>query len=239
MNKPTVRVTLLESFRRYMSDECSYVKEQDVIDSITKKFEGNNYTRIGTAFHSIVETGKIGYEEVPEGEREFTYYGKPVLSGRKFDVDNFDVIFDHDQCKVALEYREEFKGAFHEVREYKDYGNAIVTGCADMIHGLTIRDIKTKYSVPNDSEYINSCQWRYYLDLFEADTFYFDLFVFGGYDPDKHKMDVRGLPLVRYHPAIECNRYPQMEQENRNLLNQFLEWADFRNLTHYLYNKKI
>ena len=76
MKKPLVRVTLLESFRRYISGDYAYVDEQSVIDNITKKFEGNDYTRIGTAFHSIVETGKPICEVVQEGERHFTYYNK-------------------------------------------------------------------------------------------------------------------------------------------------------------------
>ena len=55
--KLQIRVTLLESFRRYISDDYPYETEENVIDSLTKTFEGNDYTRIGTAFHSIVETG--------------------------------------------------------------------------------------------------------------------------------------------------------------------------------------
>lgn len=238
MLKPQVRVTLLESFRRYICGAYSYVTEQSVIDSITQKFEGNDYTRIGTAFHSIVETGKPKFEKVKAGERHFTYYGKdkaePVPVGRKFSLEGGDVILDVNQCKVALDYRNEHSNAFHEVREYKDYGNVVVTGCADMIDGCEIRDIKTKYSSVCDADYIDSCQWRFYLELFEADTFHFDLFVFNGYDKDKHKGDVRGLPLNRYEPAITCHRYPQMEQENKALLESFIQWAEYRGLMKYL-----
>ena len=32
---------------------------------------------------------------------------------------------------------------------YKDFGNAIITGCADMIDGVEIRDIKTNILYPN------------------------------------------------------------------------------------------
>lgn len=236
--KTQVRVTLLESFRRYMSDEYAYVTEQDVIDSITKKFEGNDYTRIGTAFHSIVETGKPVCTLEPSGERHFSYYGKemiePVPEGCRFSYDGGDAILDVNQCRVALDYRSEHPGAFHEIREYKDYGDAVVTGCADMIDGNVIRDIKTKYSAVSDDDYINSCQWRYYLELFGADNFAFDLFVFQGYSKDKHKGDVRGLALTPYKPSIECYRYPRMEDDNRKLLSDFLSWAEYRNLLKYL-----
>lgn len=243
MEKPLIRVTQLESFRRYMSDAYSYVTEQDVIDGITKKFDGNDYTRIGTAFHSIVETGKPECTKVPEGVREFMYYRKPaqepVPCGRQFNIDGHSVILDIPQIKVALAYRDKYPGAFHETRERKDYGDAIVTGCADMIHGMTIRDIKTKYSYPTDSDYTDSCQWKFYLELFECDVFAFDLFIFDGYSPDKHKGDVRGLTLTPYDPAIVCYRYPGMERENRNLLEQFLSWAEYRGLMSYLINQQI
>lgn len=233
-----VRVTLLEAYRRYISGAYAYVTEQSVIDSITKNFEGNDYTRIGTAFHSIVETGHPDCEKVEAGERHYLYYNKdktePVPEGRKFIFKEGEAILDIPQCKVALEYRNEHPYAFHEVREYKCVGDVVVTGCADMIDGIEIRDIKTKYSPISDADYIDSCQWRFYLELFEADVFHFDLFVFEGYNKDHHKGDVRGLPMHRVNPPITCYRYPQMEQENKALLENFLQWAEYRDLTKYL-----
>ena len=55
---PLIRVTTLEAFRKYIeqSDYANYeITEQSVIDSIVGEFKGNEYTRIGTAFHRIVE----------------------------------------------------------------------------------------------------------------------------------------------------------------------------------------
>ena len=243
---PLIRVTQIEVFRKYIeqSDYANYeITEQSVIDSITGEFKGNEYTRIGTAFHRIVEEGTPQCEKIPSGERTFLYYGKeqkePVPSGRLFDVEGYKVLMDVPQCKTALAYRNEYPDAFHEIRLYKDFGNAMITGCADMIDGVEIRDIKTKYSSPTDTDYINSCQWRFYLQLFNADVFHFDLFVFEGYDKDKHGYDVRGLPLKRYEPSITCYRYDGMEQDNMNLLNSFLEWAEHRGLTKFLMKDKI
>lgn len=234
MKKPLLRVTQLEKFRRFVSGNYEYETEQDLIDTITGTFQGNEYTWIGTAFHSIVETGNPATKKVAAGERHFLYYGKdttePVPCGREFDIDGHPVTLDVEQCKIALSYRNQHPGAFHEIRQYKDYEDAVVTGCADMIEGLEIRDIKTKYSTPDDKDYINSCQWRYYLDIFGADTFRFDLFVFEGYSKERHGTDVRGLPFRRHEPAIACYRYEGMEQDNRSLLDEFLRWARFRNI---------
>lgn len=244
--KPLVRVTTIEAFRRYMeqSEYANYeITEQSVIDSITGVFEGNVYTHIGSAFHKIVEEGTPKCEKVDAGERTFLYYGKeqkePIPCGRAFDIEGNKVILDVPQCKVALAYRNEHPDAFHEIRLYKDFGDAVVTGCADMIDGIEIRDIKTKYSTPSDADYISSCQWKFYLQLFNADIFHFDLFVFDGYDKDKHGYDVRGLPLRRHNPPITCYRYGGMEKDNERLLHQFLEWVEFRGLTKYLLKEKI
>ncbi len=237
---PVIRVTTIESFRRWIeqSERSFYeITEQSVIDSITT-FEGNTKTRIGTAFHRIVEEGTPQCEKIPAGVRTFTYYNKPkeepVPCGRAFDVAGNKVVLDIPQIKVALDYRNQYPNVFHEYRGYKDYGYCIVTGCADMLGTTEIRDIKTKYDGSfSDQDYINSCQWKYYLELFELDTFHFDLFIFDDYKEDKHGYDVRGLPLHRHDP-ITCYRYPTMEQDNIRLLNEFLKWADYRNLTQYL-----
>ena len=177
--KPLIRATQLEAFRKYIeqSDYASYeITEQSVIDSITGVFTGNFYTKIGKAFHKIIEEGAPKCEKVDAGERTFLYYSKeqkePVPCGRSFDIEGDKVIMDIPQCKTALAYRGEYPNAFHEIRLYKDFGDAIITGCADMIDGIEIRDIKTKYSHPTDADYINSCQWKFYLQLFNANEIY-------------------------------------------------------------------
>lgn len=236
MNKKLIRVTQIEQFRKFITgDEDKdrfVVTEQDVIDSLTGVFTGNNYTYIGSAFHKIVEGDTDGVERVEAGFRTYLYYGKEVQEsvpvGRKFNIDGNDVILDVSQCKVALKYKDEYPEAFHEIREYMDMGDYVITGCADMIDGFEIRDIKTKYSQPNDSDYVNSAQWCFYLEMFGAETFHFDLFQFIGYDKDKHGTDVRGLELVRYEPAITCHYYRGMEKDNRYLIDEFIKWSKCR-----------
>ena len=78
-SKPLVRVTTIESFRRYIeqSEHDNYeITEQSVIDNIVGEFQGNEYTRVGTAFHAIIETGCQPCVVAPAGYRTFTYYGK-------------------------------------------------------------------------------------------------------------------------------------------------------------------
>lgn len=235
--KKLIRVTQIEGFRKYIEhSDYDYfeVTEQSVIDSITGVFTGNAYTKIGTAFHRIVEGNTEGVVKEPEGVRKFLYYGKemeePLPVGRRFDIDGSPVVLDVEQCKVALKYKDEYPDAFHEIREFMDMGDYVITGCADMIDGFTIRDIKTKYSPVKDSDYTNSFQWKCYLEMFGAETFHFDLFCFEGYNLEKHGMDVRGLTLSRYEPAITCHYYRGMEEDNRRLIEEFVKWVKFRGL---------
>lgn len=213
------------------------IAEQSVIDSITGEFNGNELTRIGTAFHSIVESGHPDCQKVAAGVRRFLYCGKDkaeeVPAGRAFNIDGNIITLDTEQCKAALAYRDEHPGAFHEVRQFKDYGEVVVTGQADMIDGTEIRDIKTKFSPVRDSDYVNSCQWKFYLDIFGADTFHYDIFSFEGYKKEKHSQDVRGLRVIRHSPSITCYRYGKLSEDIEFLLGMFVDWARQRNLMKY------
>lgn len=246
-NIPYIRVTTLEAFRRWRDYEIAYgdvlCSEEDVIASVSGEFHGNTYTKIGTAFHSIVETGKPQCRKLPEEKITRTRYNKPyevlLPEGREFDIEGDKVKLDIHQCKVALDYRNEMPHASHEVRLFKNYGDAIITGCADVVNGLDIHDIKTKYGQIKDEDYSHSCQWKFYLDMFGLDWFFFDLFQFHGYDVDKNGFDVRGLELTRYKPAIWCERYPRMRQDNLDLIHDFLWWCNNKGLTKYLTKDRL
>ena len=242
-DRPKIRVTQLEKFRRVMFGDYPFETEQDLIDNITNEFQGNEYTRIGTVFHSIVETGRPQCLKIAPEMRRYIKCKElrqmAVPEGRAFLEDGHMVQLDVNQCMIAYNYRQEMPHALHEIREWKEYGDALVTGCADIINGIRIRDIKTKYSYPSDKEYTDSMQWRYYMELFEMDIFDFDLFIFHGYEKDVHGYDVRGLQLERYEPAITCYRYPHLEQDCKNMVEEFLKWAKFRDLMPYLINQKI
>ena len=219
-----IRVTQIEKFSRYMREASAFDTEQSVIDGISGTFKGNEYTYIGTAFHKLVEGDYSNIEKID--------------GGRAVTIDDGNtILMDVEQCKVARAYADSMPLAFHEIREYMpicvDGEWVCVTGCADIINGLDINDIKTKYSYINEQDYLDSFQWRMYLQLFEAKTFTFDLFLFEGYKKEKHGLDVRGLPIIRHDPII-CNRYNTMETDNVQLISEFLAWSKFRGVYHLL-----
>jgi hypothetical protein len=224
-----ISVTSLEAFRRYIAGVSQFDTEANLLDVLSGRFEGNEFTYIGSAFHSIVEHGEEAYR-VADG-------------GYVLEVDGYAVLMDGLQVATALQYKHEYPAAFHEVSFGMDFLDGRfplhVSGRLDLPHGDDIRDIKTKFSAPkgvNDCPaegYIDSCQWRLYLQMTGADRFYFDVFQFDGYDKTKHGLDVRGLKLTRTEP-IECLRYDAMEQDNRQLVDEFREYIHTKNLYNIL-----
>lgn len=219
-----IAITTLESYRRYLAGD-PLLTQDALIESFINPFQGNEYTRIGTAFHLIVEQGEAVVEKLPEAG--------------KFRVvaDGYPIIFNEGQIAIALKYRAKLPYAFHEEwlgREFKTSSMPIwVHGRVDVLHGTYIRDIKTKYSKIKYDDYAESAQWKFYLDLSGLNTFYFDLFEFPNYKIEKHGYDVSSLGIKPYG-AIECIRYKGMEHDNQELVEDFTDFITRNNLTQYL-----
>ena len=218
-----ISVTSLEAFRRYITGASIFDTEERLLEVLSGVFTGNEYTRIGTAFHSIVENGEAVYR-VADG-------------GMVIEVDGYAVLMDGLQVATAMAYRGELHGAIHEVPIGMEFADGLfplwVSGRIDLLQGNDIRDIKTKYSHGVASDYIDSAQWRFYLQMTGADRFYYDVFEFRDYKKEKHGLDVRGLTLTRTDP-IECLRYEHMEQDNWQLVNEFREYIMRKNLINIL-----
>lgn len=219
-----IAITTLETYRKFLVGD-EWTDQDAMIAAITTPFQGNAYTRIGSAFHAIVEQGESVIEELPE------------MGKFRVTVDGWPVIFNDEQIGMALRYRAKLPYAFHEEwigREYDTPSMPIwVHGRVDVLHGIFVRDIKTKYSKVAYDDYANSAQWKFYLDFTGLDTFYFDLFEFPGYKIDKHGYDVSSLGIKPYG-AIECIRYNGMEEENRQLVCDFTDFIVKHNLTSFL-----
>ena len=219
-----IAITTLETYRKFLAGD-EWTDQDAMIAAITTPFQGNAYTRIGSAFHAIVEQGESVIEELPE------------MGKFRVTVDGWPVIFNDEQIGMALRYRAKLPYAFHEEwigREYDTPSMPIwVHGRVDVLHGIFVRDIKTKYSKVAYDDYANSAQWKFYLDFTGLDTFYFDLFEFPGYKIDKHGYDVSSLGIKPYG-AIECLRYNGMEDENRQLVCDFTDFIVKHNLTSFL-----
>lgn len=229
-----IRVTQLEQFRKWMTG-CFYVNEQSVIDSLSGNFQGNNKTRIGTAGHKVVELGRDSIL------KDCSVLDNIQLATSVITVDDeYFSRYSQKQTDMLLAHRYFVDGAFHEQKYGKEFQTKhypiYVGGTIDIIHGITLRDNKFVFRTPDYSNYTESQQWKLYLEFMELDIFYFDLFEFKGYK-DEMKLNVSSLEMVQHEP-LECIRYKNMEQDNQLLVEQFIDWIEFRQLKHLLMDKK-
>ncbi len=213
-----ISVTTLEKFRRMMDGTSSFDTEESLVASLKGEFTGNDKTMFGSAYHEMVE-------------------GKFENGGDMFKVGDF--IFSTEQAAPAINYRDAHRHMQHELPIRKVYetvlGSIQVTGRIDGVEGGDIRDVKTKFRAPADADYTDSYQWRFYLDMLEADTFYFDLFEIKGFIqlPAQSPYYMPELLIIPHEP-LKCIRYEAMEADCLQLLTDFLAYLDFRNFNHLL-----
>ena len=103
-----------------------------------------------------------------------------------------------------------------ELRAYGRYGALTVTGQVDGIEGVRVDDHKTT-SRFDPERYLAGYQWRFYLDLLDADVFRWNVF------------EIREVRRRVYQVSpphqLEAHRYPGMRADCERLAADFLEFA--------------
>lgn len=204
-----------------MCEASPFDTEESLLDSIKGIFAGNPKTEFGSAYHCLLE-GKY----------------RPAFKGGGVWTQGFT--FTAQQAEPALAYRNAHPDIISEVQVSKVYDTTYnipiqVSGRVDAVEGLQIRDGKTKFRTIDLHEYVDSCQWKFYLDMLEADVFYYDVFEVKKF-PTEATMDTKMYPEVEilWPVTIECIRYDGMASEINALLNDFLNYIGNRNLWQFL-----
>lgn len=144
----------------------------------------------GSAFHKALETAKDGeYDELSANGYTF-------------------VMAD---CELALP-------PIREVRASKCYGELQVTGKFDALIGNRIVDHKTTATFKPEG-YMEGCQWRFYLDIFGASIFQWNVF-------ELHPMDDEPMTYYVMPPHILTQyRYPGLHDDCASLASDFYDFA--------------
>jgi len=174
------RVSEAESYRQWRNDEDADMGS--LLARLSGAVPPSEAMRAGTAFHKALEDAKDGEADTLEAE------------GYRFII-----IAD---ITLALP-------SIREVRAYKDYGGITITGKLDVLDGRRVEDHKTTAQF-NPDHYLEGFQWRYYLDLFGADCFRWNVF-------ELKPLDEPRLYEVRGFHQLEQWRYPSMERDCRDL----------------------
>jgi hypothetical protein len=90
-----------------------------------------------------------------------------------------------------------------------------ITARADLIHGGMVTDFKVTGSGFDFEALSASWQWRFYLDLAEADTFRYRVF---------EVSDSLPIKIFRNHSCV-MNAYPRMHDDCLAMAQEFCAWA--------------
>ena len=229
MDKPTYRVsvTTLEKFRRVLAagEDNTWDTEAALYQQLTGTFIGTDKTDLGSAFHTLCEFGWP--------ERHLIYQ-----SGRFHVAGKF--AFTAQQAEVAYQYKQEHPHMLAELPVSKTYEapsvNFLVRGRVDGLEGTIVRDPKTRYSAIDVQGYLDSYQWRIYLDMLGLSQFYYDIFQVKSYPTAglptyNPETGCRHLPekLAFEKPvSISCFAYPTMRRDVEELLIKFSDWVEAR-----------
>lgn len=204
-----ISVTTIESYRRYLS---GIDNEQKLIDSISKRSPPTENMLRGTAFHSILESPKQYFIEQSN-----------IYSCN-------DIVFDEEivnKCIGVIDY----SGAF-EMSNTKVYlidGEQItVSGRCDQIIGAKVVENKTKWSTFDIDTYQESCQWRFYIDIYKVHAVKYNVFCMSAL--------VAGIRLNSVE-VFEMHPYPNLKTDVEFLLKNFVEYIHFRKLEEFFLNK--
>ncbi len=215
--KYQVSVSILEKFRRFQAGVTEWDTEKALLDAIAGKFIPNDKVRFGSAFHKVIET-----------------FNRPFHEG---DMYVEDLILSPEQYVPALQYRKDHPLMIHEVPGSKVYETRhfeiLVTGRADGIEGIEIRDAKTKFSTIFWGEYYASFQWRFYLSLFGLNTFWYDVFEVRNFPASISNRKAEGA-WVLDPESYQCLRYEALEDDVSTLCNDFADFIIRKNYANLL-----
>lgn len=118
-----------------------------------------------------------------------------------------------------------------ELKAEKDYGGIIVSARCDRLHGTIIEDDKSTSHFSGDAgveKYIDKYQWRYYLDIFGAQEFRWHIWSTREVEAGKYQ-GAHGWEIFA-HDVIRNYRYPDLENECRDLAHQYRDFAESQGL---------
>lgn len=181
-----VRVTNLESFRIWQEQEG--LELSWLMDRLTDSTEPTEAMKAGTALHKCLE--------------EATEHDTNVLAIG-------DYRFDFNcECQVVIP-------AIKECELSKMYGDIQVVGHFDGQIGNMLVDYKSTETFDAD-RYMDSYQWRFYLDMSGCDVFLYQVFVIREFGPP-------GCYEVRETHQLKQYRYPDLHRDCEKLVGEYRE----------------
>lgn len=189
-----ISATQLESYRRWMINDESTIG--DMINYLLRRTPPTEAMLAGSAFHKVLENAKYN-DELTLVEQD----------GFKFDLSALD-------CEISLPESKEFK---LEKQTIINGEQVTFVGVVDAIQVNEIFDHKLT-SRPDAENYIDSMQWRCYLDWFDCDKFTYNLF-------QSYKPANQDIYQIKSFLPISFYRYNSIGQDIHDIASSFIEFV--------------
>jgi len=186
------RVSNIEAYRQWVNwtplfDGQEEPTVEDLVRFITVD-EPSEAMKAGTAFHAALELAQDGEHDT-------------------FEANGYRFILPDAELSLP---------SIREMRAYRKYGGLTVTGQVDAVEGKLVVDHKTTGRF-DPERYLDGCQWKFYLDLFGADEFRWNIFVIKEVEPQVYR--------VSPPQTLTAYRYPGLHDYCANLAAQYLDFA--------------
>lgn len=214
----------LEKYRRVALGLTSFDTYEALVETLAGAFVPNHKTSYGNAFHAILESPARFVQN------DGSYLVTPadgvdgVIEEHLFKPKDAQIIDQHRAAITPCSFEVSSKAV------YQVAGRRVTVSLrADVLKGLTIRDTKTVFRKPEPQDYVDSLQWRVYLDALDCNRFVYDLF-------QVNETKSRGTEL--YEPVqIECVPYPGMRDDVLHWIAAFVKFCQDKGLVHYIESK--
>lgn len=193
----TASVSNLDLFRVWRESEDLSVEW--LIERVQGRVEQTPQMKAGEAFHRALESLGTQGELCSLGEGDY-----------RFDFN----------CDAEVQLT-----PFREQRVSRQYGELLVRGRVDAVHGLTIEDYKTTEQFDAD-RYMAGYQWRFYLDMTECERFRWKVFVMRFFGSGSHHDSAtrQSYEIFQFHQLTQF-RYPDLRRDCEKLAADYLEFA--------------
>lgn len=186
------RVSNIEAYRQWKNWQPLFDgQEEPTIEDLVRFItvdEPSEAMKAGTAFHKAMENAGDGLHT-------------------QFEANGYTFLLP--DAVIALP-------TTRELRAYGQYGGLTVTGQVDGVEGRIVTDHKTTAKF-DPERYLNGCQWKFYLDIFDANEFRWNVFVLKELEPL-----VYGVSAPQILTAC---RYPELHDQCEKLAADYLAFA--------------
>ena len=202
------RVSNLEDFRKFEQDE--EYPFGVFMNRLVGKEPPSEAMLAGTALHKFLEMVGEGLE-----------FDSVEIGGCEF-------IFEKDFLLSIKQIKE-----IRLSKTYNCFGkDLIVSGCVDVLDNLTIEDHKTTSSFDPD-RYLEGYQWRFYLDIFKANRFVWNVF-----EMREDTKTPKTYYITQLH-TLEQYRYPSLESDCQALVERFSKFIEREDVSEYLRRNNV